>query len=91
LRLAQISLSNGQLERVQNIRRLIHIARDFGVSIQPDDGDISFLDSICRGRYPAEEGLLPLSPPSVEDANRAPSIAGSVLRELQVTRGDVAE
>jgi HEPN domain-containing protein/predicted nucleotidyltransferase len=88
---AELLTRGWELERIHNIRRLIHIARGFGVSIQCEDADVSFLDSIYRGRYPAEEGLLPLSPPSAEDAARALSAAESVLKELQITKSDEKE
>ena len=49
-----------------------------------DLDDIDFMDSIYRGRYPAEEGLLPLNAPTAEDASRAISTAEGVLKQLQL-------
>jgi len=37
--------------------------------------DAVFLNSISKGRYPSEEGLLPQGDPTEEDASRAVSRA----------------
>ncbi|MGD9971589.1 MAG: hypothetical protein AB7S77_00855 [Desulfatirhabdiaceae bacterium] len=44
------------------------------------DEDIVFMDSICRGRYPAEEGLLPFREQSALDAEKAIHIAGKIVK-----------
>ncbi|MBW2002718.1 MAG: HEPN domain-containing protein [Deltaproteobacteria bacterium] len=72
------------LEKIHNIRRLLSISEDYNLDIECDDDDIDFMDSIYRGRYPAEEGLLPLNTPTAEDASRAISTAEGVLKQLQL-------
>jgi HEPN domain-containing protein len=42
--------------------------------------DAILLNSIYKGRYPAEEGLLPHGDPSIEDATRAAKTAEAFLR-----------
>ena len=75
------------LEKIHNIRRLLNIGGDFGLYIECEDDDIDFMDSIYRGRYPAEEGLLPLKAPTAEDASRAIDISESVLGQLRLFDG----
>lgn len=41
--------------------------------------DAVFLNSIDRGRYPTEEGLLPHGEPSEEDARRAVGAATAIV------------
>jgi hypothetical protein len=41
-----------------------------------------FLNSIYRGRYPTEEGLLPRGEPTQADARRAVAAADAVVRQL---------
>ncbi len=79
-------LSRGwELERIHNIRRLLTIAKDYGISVKiKKDEDIDFIDAIYRGRNPAEEGPLPLKTPSREDAGRALRIAESFLSQLNL-------
>jgi HEPN domain-containing protein len=42
-----------------------------------------FLNSVYRGRYPTEEGLLPLGEPAEEDARRALSAAETLMKSLR--------
>lgn len=51
---------------------------------------IDFMDEIYRGRYPAESGLMPLSTPTKDDANRAVSVAKRTLRTVRrlLTQGE---
>ena len=76
-----------ELERIHNIRRLVSIAEEYGIAVECDDEDIDFMDSIYRGRYPAEEGLLPLKSPTADDAERAIAVAKNILRQLSVFKG----
>lgn len=69
-----------ELEKVHSIARLTAICRDFKIRLSLKDEDIMFLDSIYRGRYPAEEGLLPFHEPSDEDAQRALRIVQKLMR-----------
>jgi HEPN domain-containing protein/predicted nucleotidyltransferase len=58
------------LEKTHNIGRLVAIARDYRVRINITDEEIVFIDSIYRGRYPAEAGLLPSGEPDQREAKR---------------------
>ncbi|HEC99834.1 MAG TPA: HEPN domain-containing protein [Proteobacteria bacterium] len=75
---AQLLKEGWDLEKIHSIRRLINYARQYGISFDIKDEDISFLDSIYTGRYPASSGLLPYGDPTEEDAKRAVKIASSV-------------
>lgn len=70
------------LEKTHNIARLLAICREYKLNISIKDQDIIFIDSIYRGRYPAEAGLLPLKEPSQDDADHAIKIADRVLKQL---------
>ncbi len=72
------------LEKINHIRRLLSICEDYGVQVEWQDADVDFMDSIYRGRYPAEEGLLPLKNPDEEEASRAISIALNILEQLNL-------
>lgn len=74
-----------ELEKVHSIRRLVSISRSFNLHLKISDDEITFIDGIYRGRYPAEAGLLPLGEPSKEEAERA---VGLAKRVLNVTRSD---
>ena len=72
------------LEKIHNIRRLFSISEDYNAKIACDDDDIDFMDSIYRGRYPAEEGLLPLKAPTRKDTLRAIKIADNIIGQLEL-------
>jgi len=59
------------------------IAENFEISIPLQDEEIDFIDSIYKGRYPGEEGLLPLSAPAQKDAKRALQIVKKVVKFLK--------
>lgn len=67
-----------ELEKIHSLERLLTIAVGYNIPIKIDEEDIIFIDSIYRGRYPAEEGLLPLGEPSEQDAQRAVELAGKM-------------
>jgi len=52
-------------------RRLVSLLDAHGLAVERSDEDVDLMDSIFRGPYPAEEGLLPLGSPTREDASRA--------------------
>lgn len=68
-----------ELEKVHSVRRLAAIAAEYRVPVPLDDTAIEYIDSIYRGRYPGEAGLLPLGDPGSEDARRAIEIARNLL------------
>lgn len=53
--------------------------KDTGLSMD----NAVFLNSIYKGRYPTEEGLLPFGEPSKEDAGRALSSAKEFMEKLK--------
>jgi HEPN domain-containing protein len=69
-----------ELEKTHSIARLVAISHEFKVRLGLGDEDIVFMDSIYRGRYPAEEGLLPFREPSAADAEKALHIAGRIIK-----------
>lgn len=69
-----------ELEKTHSIARLVAISREFKVRLGLGDEDIVFMDSIYRGRYPAEEGLLPFREPSASDAEKAIHIVRRIVK-----------
>lgn len=57
--------------RVHDIVELLGHAKRLGWQIALAMEDAVFLNSVYKGRYPAEEGLLPHGAPSRPDAERA--------------------
>jgi HEPN domain-containing protein/predicted nucleotidyltransferase len=70
------------LEKTHSIRRLLAISEDFGLKYDLEENDVVFVDSIYRGRYPAEAGLLPQGEPEAEDAERAVNLSKSLLKQV---------
>jgi len=68
------------LEKTHSIRRLLAIAEEHGLRFDLEEADIIFIDSIYRGRYPGEAGLLPHGEPDSEDAEHAVKIASQLLQ-----------
>ncbi len=74
-------LSKGwMLEKVHSIARLAALCAEYKIKTVLADDEIVFMDGIYRGRYSAEEGLLPLGSPVREDAERALRIASKVVK-----------
>jgi HEPN domain-containing protein len=59
------------LEKTHTIRRLTALSEEYGIPAVLEQDEILFLDSIYRGRYPAEAGLLPRGEPGKTDAEYA--------------------
>jgi len=72
-----------ELEKIHSIRRLLAIAEKFEIQVPLQDEEMDFVDSIYKGRYPGEEGLLPLGSPVLKDAKRALQIVKKVVRHLK--------
>ena len=68
------------LEKTHSVQRLAAIAKDYKVRMSLTDDEIILIDSIYRGRYPIEAGLLPLGDPSATDAKKAVDIAQKLLK-----------
>jgi HEPN domain-containing protein/predicted nucleotidyltransferase len=71
-----------ELEKIHHIRRLIHLAREMGFQLTCEEDDVDFMDSIYRGRYPAEEGLLPLKAPGFGESRRAIGIVQHIFAQV---------
>lgn len=68
------------LEKTHSIKRLLVISEEYGLKYGFSEHDVAFVDSIYRGRYPMEAGLLPQGEPDADDAARAITIASSVIK-----------
>lgn len=66
------------LEKTHSLDRLVTIAETFNVTIGLPEEDVVFLDTIYRGRYPIEAGLLPIGEPTESQARRAVEICDRV-------------
>ena len=62
---------------------LLNAAVADGWAVGLDMDDAVFLNSVYRGRYPTEEGLLPHGEPGEEDAGRAVRVAEAVMRRVR--------
>ncbi len=65
--------------RTHDILDLLHAARSEGWEVEMSTDDAVLLNSIYRGRYPSDEGLLPHGEPRMDDAQRAVKAAGTIL------------
>ncbi len=69
-----------ELERTHSIGSLVAFTSKYNIPIDLSDDDIEFIDRIYRGRYPAEDGLLPFGEPDKDSAIKAIKIASNVLK-----------
>ena len=74
-----------ELERTQNIERLISIGEKYNIKVPLSDEEIVFIDNIYKGRYPAESGLLPFGEPSKLDAQKAVDLAKRIFKEMKIS------
>ena len=79
---AELLKRGWELEIIHQIKRLLHLLEEFDLHVQYEEDDVDFLDSIYRGRYPAEEGLLPLKPPVDLDASGSIAVAEALVGQL---------
>lgn len=61
--------------RKRDIVELLNSVKQAGWNIELEMDDAVYLNSVYRGRYPTEEGLLPMGEPAPEDARRALDVA----------------
>jgi HEPN domain-containing protein/predicted nucleotidyltransferase len=80
---ALILEKGGEFKRIHDIVKLIEIAGTYGWQINISIDDAVFLNSIYKGRYPAEEGLLPFGEPTMEDAKRTVDLAEKMIAFLR--------
>jgi HEPN domain-containing protein/predicted nucleotidyltransferase len=71
-----------ELEKTHSAARLAAIGDDMRVKFPLSEEDIVFLDSIYRGRYPLEAGLLPLGSPKSNEAEKAIALAGKLYKDI---------
>lgn len=68
--------------RTHDIVGLLNAVQADAAGIDFTMDDAVYLNSIYRGRYPTEEGLLPHGEPSGEDARQAVQAASRIVRQL---------
>ena|ERR1051325_9779883 len=71
-----------KLPRTHDIVDLRNRVQATGWELNLELDDAIFLNSIYRGRYPTDEGLLPRGEPTREDAERALKVASVVMRTI---------
>lgn len=82
--LRALILEKGQKpERIHDIVELLNVATRLGWDVGISLDDAVFLNSIYKGRYPTEEGLLPYGRPSRQDAERSLSAARKLAERLK--------
>lgn len=67
-------------DRVHDILELLKGIKRLGWEVDLSIDDSVFLNSIYKGRYPTEEGLLPHGEPTMEDAKRATRVAEDFMK-----------
>ncbi len=71
-----------ELERTHSLRKLAAIGKGYGVEEILTEDDMDFIDSVYRGQYHAEEGLLPPGEPTCGEAERIVHAASIALKRL---------
>lgn len=74
--------------RTHDMVELLNVVTADGWAVGLPMDDAVFLNSVYRGRYPTEEGLLPHGEPTEEDARRALRAAGTVMEHLRAALGE---
>jgi len=70
-------------ERIHDIVELFNKVTTLGWSLSFPMDDAIFLNSIYKGRYPTEEGLLPHGEPSEEDSEKALLTARKLMQKIK--------
>jgi HEPN domain-containing protein/predicted nucleotidyltransferase len=70
-------------ERIHDIVEILNKATKLGWGLSFPMDDAIFLNSIYKGRYPTEEGLLPYGEPTKEEAEKALLAAQKLIRRVQ--------
>jgi HEPN domain-containing protein/predicted nucleotidyltransferase len=71
--------------RTHDIVELLNAVTTAGWTVSLPMDEAVFLNSVYRGRYPTEQGLLPRGEPTEADARRALTAANDLLRSLRTT------
>jgi uncharacterized protein len=69
--------------RIHDLVELLNKASKLGLKAGLTTDDAAFLNSIYRGRYPTEEGLLPHGEPSPEDAEQSLRAARALMEQVR--------
>lgn len=69
--------------RTHDLVELLDQVTAAGWKVELSVDDAVFLNSVYRGRYPTEEGLLPHGEPTVEDARRALQAARAAVQSIE--------
>jgi HEPN domain-containing protein/predicted nucleotidyltransferase len=72
----------------RDLVELLNQVRAEGWAIDLPVDEAVFLNSVYRGRYPSEEGLLPLGDPTEADARRALAATEAVMQQTQRMLGE---
>ena len=70
-------------EKIHDIVELLNKVEQIGWKVTLPVDDAVFLNSIYKGRYPTEEGLLPHGEPIQSDAERAVTAAESFMKSVR--------
>lgn len=82
--LKAVIIENGNRpEKTHDVMDLFNNVKKLGCKIDLSIDDAVFLNSIYKGRYPTEEGLLPHGEPTKADAERAAKTAGAFMKEIK--------
>ena len=76
--------------RTHDVVELLNVVTADGWAVGLPMDEAVFLNSVYRGRYPTEEGLLPHGEPTEEDARRALRAAETVMSSLHQALGESA-
>ena len=76
--------------RTHDIVELLNVVTADGWAVGLPMDEAVFLNSVYRGRYPTEEGLLPHGEPTQEDARRALRAAEAVMKSVRAALGESA-
>ncbi|MGR3302093.1 MAG: HEPN domain-containing protein [Candidatus Scalindua sp.] len=80
---SKLLLFGWELQKVHSIVFLVSELGYYKYTIQGvDDEELTFIDSIYKGRYPGEEGLLPYGNPSRDEALKAINITYRIGAEM---------
>lgn len=69
--------------RTHDLVELLNAVAEEGWAVGLEMDDAVFLNSVYRGRYPTEAGLLPHGEPTSDDAQRAVAVAEPVMRRVR--------
>ena len=72
-----------EIPRSHDIIELRTRVLSLGWKIALETDEAVFLNSVYRGRYPTEEGLLPHGEPTHADAQRAYAAAGTLIQSVE--------